>query len=75
MSKERNRTVFLENPYDLEAVFESLRIASKEKKELLFLDRLLSTIRLNPDADIINVNYRLLHDLNLMKFEQIESDT
>lgn len=66
------RTLFLENPYDIETVYESLQIASKQGKELIYMDRLLATLRLDPDGDITNINYRLLHDLKLLKFETIE---
>lgn len=69
MSVKRN--IFLENPYDLETLIETLKIASDNNKELLFLDRLITTIRLDPEQDLTNLNYRLLHDLNLMKLEPI----
>lgn len=66
------RTLFLENPYDIETVYESLQIASKQGKELIYMDRLLATLRLDPGADLTNINYRLLHDLKLLKLETIE---
>lgn len=66
------RSVFLENPYDLEAVFESLRIASEQNKELIYMDRLLATLRLDPEGDLVNINYRILNDMKLLKLEPAE---
>lgn len=66
------RSIFLENPYDLEAVFESLEIASKQGKELVYMDRLLATLRLDPEGDLVNINYRILHDMQLLTLEPIE---
>jgi hypothetical protein len=63
-SKKR---VLLENPYDIETVFESLEIAAKKEKELLYMDRLIATIRLDPEGDLTNINYRILLDLGLIK--------
>lgn len=68
-SKER---IFIENPYDIETVFESLEIAAERGKELLYMDRLITMLRLDPEADIINLNYRLLHDLQLLTLEPTE---
>lgn len=66
MPKEQ-RTIFLENPYDIETLFESLQIAVKDNKELLFMDRLIATIRLDPEVDVTNLNFRILSDLRLME--------
>ena len=63
-SKKR---VLLENPYDIETVFESLEIAAESEKEMLYMDRLIATIRLDPEGDLTNINYRILLDLGLMK--------
>lgn len=63
---------FLENPYDLETCFESLNIASKGNKELIYLDQLLARIRLDPTVDITELNYTILSELDLLKFEKIE---
>jgi hypothetical protein len=61
------KRVLLENPYDIETVFESLEIANESEKELLYMDRLIATIRLDPEGDLTNINYRILLDLGLMK--------
>jgi len=66
------RAIFLENPYDLETVFESLEIAKTQNKELLYLDRLLATLRLDPEGDITNINYKILNDLGLLSLQPID---
>lgn len=66
------RSVFIENPYDLEIVFESLRIASSQNKELLFMDRFLATLRLDSEGDMVNIAYKILNDMQLLKLEHIE---
>jgi hypothetical protein len=71
MSKVK-KIIFLENPYDVETLFESLEIAGSQGKELLYMDRLIATIRLDPEADLTNLNYKILHDLNLLTLEPIE---
>jgi hypothetical protein len=59
--------VFNENPYDLEIIFDSLSIATRHNKELIYMDRLIAELRLSPDGDLTNLNYRILLDLGLIK--------
>lgn len=59
--------ILCENPYDLEIFFESLSIASKNEKELIYMDRLITSIRLDPFGDLTSINYKILHDLGLIK--------
>jgi len=61
------RKVFLENPYDLETFFESLSIASDNGKELIFIDRFIATVRLDPEGEVSDILYKILSDLELMK--------
>lgn len=63
--------VLCENPYDLENIFESLSIASRNDKELLYVDRLITTIRLDPLGDIAAINYKILKDLDLITIPKI----
>jgi hypothetical protein len=63
----KKQRVFLESPYDIEIIFESLSIASRKEKELLYIDRLISTLRLNPYGDLTNINYNILNDLDLIQ--------
>jgi hypothetical protein len=71
MPKKR-KVIFLENPYDVETVFESMQIAGEQGKELLYMDRLIATIRLDPEADLTNLNYKILQDLQLLELETTE---
>lgn len=64
--------IFLENPYDVQTILDCIKIAKTNNKELLFMDRLLATLRLDPEGDIVNISYRILLDLNLLKFEDVK---
>jgi hypothetical protein len=65
--------IFLENPYDVQCVLDCLKIAKSHEKELVYLDRLLATLRLDPEGDIINISYRIMIDLGLIKLEKMKS--
>jgi hypothetical protein len=67
------KKLFLENPYDVETVFESMQIAGEQGKELLYMDRLIATLRVDSEADLTNLNYKILHDLNLLTLEPVEN--
>lgn len=69
--KTPKQRIFLESPYDIETIFESLNIASKADKELLFVDKLVSYIRLDPTAELTTLNYRILKDLQLIDTMEI----
>ena len=62
--------IFLENPYDLETIFESLSISTDHGKELLFMDKFVAYIRANPEEDVTNVCYNILRALNILKLEK-----
>lgn len=68
---KKQTRVFLESPYDIETIFESLSIASKNDKELLYIDRLIATIRLDPLGDLTEINYNILKDLSLIELKKI----
>jgi len=59
--------IFLENPYDVQTILEGLKIARARNKELIYMDRLLATLRLDPEGDIVNISYKILLDLELSK--------
>lgn len=65
--KKKVSHLFLENPYDIETVFESLSIASYNDKEFIYMDRLISYLRICPEEDLTNINFRILSDLKLLK--------
>lgn len=67
--QKTKQRVFLESPYDIEIIFESLSIASSKEKELLYIDRLISTLRMDPLGDLTNINYTILKNLNLIDNE------
>lgn len=67
--KKEHSRVFCENPYDLETLFESLSLASAHDKELIFVDRLLSYIRLDPTAEITDISFKILRELEIVKLE------
>lgn len=69
--QKKQPRVFLESPYDIETIFESLSIASQNNKELLYIDRLVSTLRLDPLGDLTQINYGILKDLKLIDLKTI----
>jgi hypothetical protein len=70
MQSQRIR-FFLENPYDIQCVLDGLKIAKSKNKDIIYMDRLLATLRLDPEGDIVNIIYRILMDLNLLTLEPI----
>ena len=68
--KTNKRVVFLENPFDIETVFESLSVATDHEKELLFMDRLLAIIRLDSTVDITTACYNILRELNILTLKR-----
>jgi hypothetical protein len=64
--KTQSRQIFLENPYDIETVFEALSIASNKDKEFIYMDRLVSYLRMSPEEDLTSINFKILQDLNLL---------
>lgn len=67
--KNTSSRIFYENPYDIETVFEALSTASEKNKELIFVDRLITFLRLDPQADITNISFNILKDLDIIKLE------
>jgi hypothetical protein len=66
--------MFYENPYDLETIFDSLRLAAKHGKELVFMDRLLSRIRLDPEIETTELSFAILHDLDIIDIDSIKGE-
>lgn len=61
--------IFHENPYDLETLFEALSSASEKDKELIFVDRLITFLRLDPHAEITDLSFKILKDLDIIKLD------
>ncbi len=59
--------IFYENPYDLETFFETLSIASRNDKELLYVDRLIRELRHDSNVDLTHASTKILLELNLIK--------
>jgi uncharacterized protein (DUF1015 family) len=58
---------FTENPYDMETVLESIKIASQNGIEILFMDKLICELRRDGDTDIIKISYEILEELKTLK--------
>lgn len=69
-AKERYvKRIFYENPYDIEVFFEALNIASTHNKELQFVDRFITHMRLDPMQDITTIVFNILRDFEIIKYE------
>lgn len=58
--------IFCENPYDIETIFEGIEISRRTGQELIYMDRLVATLRLDPMGDLTNINFKILSDMNLI---------
>lgn len=61
-----NNGILRENPYDIETILESLYLASKNGKEIHFMDKLIDQIKTKPKIDITELCYNILLELNLL---------
>jgi hypothetical protein len=59
----------MENPYDVQCVMDCMKIAKAKNQDLVFIDKLIATLRFDPYGDIVNISYRILLDLQLLKLE------
>jgi hypothetical protein len=66
MKQNVREKILNENPYDIETFFETFNVASRHHKEIIYIDKFISGIRANPNADLTELNYRILLDLNLL---------
>lgn len=63
-------SIFYENPYDIETFFEGLEVAGRAGKELQYVDRFISHLRMDPLQDASDVVFKVLNrDLNILPFE------
>lgn len=63
--------IFYGNPYDVETFLEGISIASHHNKELLFVDRFVTYLRLDPERDVTDVVFNILRDFDIIKFESV----
>lgn len=61
--KTGKKSVFLNNPYDIEVIFEALSVASDNNVELLFMDMLVDNLKNCKDCDITDISYNILKEL------------
>lgn len=59
--------IFCENPYDIETIFEGIEIAKQTGQELIYMDRLVATLRFDPMGDLTNINFKILSDMELIR--------
>lgn len=61
------KSVFNENPYDIETFFQGLEIMADNGKELFFIDRIISKIRKDPNIDLATAVFEILRDYEAVK--------
>lgn len=66
--EKRVHRIFYENPYDIETFFEGLTIASKNGKELQYIDRFITHLRLDPSQEVTTITFNILRDFDLIKY-------
>lgn len=66
--EKRVHRIFYENPYDIETFFEGLQIASKHNKELQYIDRFITHMRLDPTQEITTITFNILRDFGIIKY-------
>lgn len=68
-NKEKHvHRIFYENPYDIETFFEGLTIASKHNKELQYVDRFITHLRLDPTQEVTTISFNILRDFGIVKY-------
>ena len=65
-NKKKER-IFQEKPDDIETVFEGLSISLEQSKHLLFLDKLISSIRTNSEIDLVDTTFEIINELKLFR--------
>lgn len=65
-NKKKER-IFQETPDDIETIFEGLSISLEYNKHLLFLDKLVYSIRNNPNVDLVDTTFDIMTELNLFR--------
>lgn len=65
MSEEK--PIFCENPYDIEALVNALSTTSEHNADYILLDRIITELRNDPDADLIRVIFETMSELGFMQ--------
>ena len=66
--EKRVHRIFYENPYDIETFFEGLQLASKHNKELQYIDRFITHLRLDPSQEVTTITFNILRDFGIVKY-------
>ena len=66
--KKHVHRIFYENPYDIETFFEGLQLASKHNKELQYIDRFITHLRLDPSQEVTTITFNILRDFGIVKY-------
>jgi hypothetical protein len=66
--EKRVHRIFYENPYDIETFFEGLQLASKHNKELQYVDRFITHLRLDPTQEVTTITFNILRDFGIVKY-------
>ena len=61
------KSVFNENPYDIETFFQGLEIMADNGKELFYVDRVITKIRKDPTIDLATATFEVLRDYEAVK--------
>ena len=69
MEKEHIVVKVFENPYDLENVLQSMEIASTRNLEIVYLDRLITSLRNDESVDLLDTSYKILNKLDLIEIK------
>lgn len=63
----QRKKLFKENIHDIETLLEALSIASDCEKDLFFIDSFIQEMRKNSDADLVEISFKILSELDLMR--------
>jgi transcription initiation factor TFIIIB Brf1 subunit/transcription initiation factor TFIIB len=66
--EKRVHRIYYENPYDIETFFEGLQLASKHNKELQYVDRFITHLRLDPTQEVTTITFNILRDFGIVKY-------
>ena len=69
--EKRVHRIFYENPYDIETFFEGLTVASNHGKELQYIDRFITHLRLDPTQEVTAITFNILRDFGIIKYHKL----
>jgi hypothetical protein len=69
--EKRVHRIFYENPYDIETFFEGLQIASRNNKELQYIDRFVTHLRLDSNQEVTGIVFKILTEFDIIKYQKV----